>query len=886
MAADIAVSFDHGLNGCCVCFDCYAAAADTANQKPGLEKASEALEIRFPEKAISFAERFGLGQFAEDAQTIPDVMMEQNAGTIYTSYDTDTGDLDQGIDALIYPYTWDTTILTYSFPDSPDDFTYSTSSAFGMLPAEMQAMAESAHAQFSAVAPFTFTELTGAEDRDADLAFALDGNAASAYAWLPSSSTQGGDSWYGQFLTDPVTPVVGSYDYHTVLHEVGHTLGLKHGHESSYGGALPYELNSMEFSVMTYHSYVGSLGGAYTNADGDFAQSLMMLDIAAIQRMYGANFEENSDDTTYTFDLLTGRMYVNGVDVIASAGLTKLSGSDTVFRTIWDGDGVDTYDFSNYATSLGVDLRPGEWVDLDTDGIFQRAYLGSGNFARGHIANALQYEGDSRSLIENAKGGSGDDWFRGNDADNTFWGAGGNDTFYDSAGSDTYHGDAGFDTLELAEAFASYSFEIAGSFIEATNGFMDRIADTVEQIVFSDEIWSWSNLYLWIDGSGEPANAAPNAEDDAVTTGSGADVSIAVLENDTDPDGDALTIEGFQQGTNGTVTRSGDTLIYVPNSGFEGVDSFAYTVTDETGAADTAIVTVSVEASGTTLTPFDDLVTFEQGSAQDAGGAVSFVSLDVAATSKMNGAFSGESGTDRMFEMIATGEDFDLSAALFKSDRGMATITVDAWDDGVLISTETFQAGARSATLETFGTGFEGIDRVVVTSDREILVDDIDITTYWVGEPPDPAPVPSDETIVIDFEDATATAPENGAPEFANSLSSAGFEFLEATMTSRSKGVTSGTFAAQSSVDDIIIQRTDASIFDFDGGWFTAVDGRKVDLAIEAWNNGELLGSETFRISDRRETLVEIDDVMFDNVDQVILRADGGMIADDLSFLI
>ena len=80
------------------------------------------------------------------------------------------------------------------------------------------------------------------------------------------------------------------------------------------------------------------------------------------------------------------------------------------FRTVWDGDGIDTYDFSNYTSDLNVDLEPGSWSDLDVGGNAQRANLSLfdnnvNEYARGHVFNALQFNGDTRSLIENATGG-------------------------------------------------------------------------------------------------------------------------------------------------------------------------------------------------------------------------------------------------------------------------------------------------------------------------------------------------------------------------------------------------------------------------------------------------------------------------------------------------
>ena len=94
----------------------------------------------------------------------------------------------------------------------------------------------------------------------------------------------------------------------------------------------------------------------------------------------------------------------------------------------------DTYDFSNYTTALTVNLQPGGWTTASTT---QLAYLGSGHYAAGNIANALLYNNNPASLIENAIGGTGNDVMTGNIADNHFTGGGGNDVFDGGSGNDS-----------------------------------------------------------------------------------------------------------------------------------------------------------------------------------------------------------------------------------------------------------------------------------------------------------------------------------------------------------------------------------------------------------------------------------------------------------------
>ncbi len=95
-------------------------------------------------------------------------------------------------------------------------------------------------------------------------------------------------------------------------------------------------------------------------------------------------------------------------------------------------------------------------------------------------------------------------------------------------------------------------------------------------------------------GEREFLNRSPVAENDiAVAARNGEGVFIDVLANDDDPDGDALSITSVTQPTSGSVVNSGEFLTYTPAEGFQGEDSFTYTVTDGTDTA-TATVTVSV----------------------------------------------------------------------------------------------------------------------------------------------------------------------------------------------------------------------------------------------------------------------------------------------------
>lgn len=110
----------------------------------------------------------------------------------------------------------------------------------------------------------------------------------------------------------------------------------------------------------------------------------------------------------------------------------------------------------------------------------------------------------------------------------------------------------------------------------------------------------WSETWLRDFSYGcYPSNLAPLAVDDAATAISGVPVAIDVLDNDSDPDADTLTVVQFSQGTHGGVYDPHDgTLGYIPAPGFVGVDTFTYFVIDGQGKAASAQVTVTVDGDG------------------------------------------------------------------------------------------------------------------------------------------------------------------------------------------------------------------------------------------------------------------------------------------------
>ncbi|MCJ7604310.1 MAG: Ig-like domain-containing protein, partial [Desulfobulbaceae bacterium] len=95
-----------------------------------------------------------------------------------------------------------------------------------------------------------------------------------------------------------------------------------------------------------------------------------------------------------------------------------------------------------------------------------------------------------------------------------------------------------------------------------------------------------------------PVNDAPTAMNDAAATTSGVSVTINVLQNDSDIDGDRLSLLQVQAAAHGTTSISGSGIVYTSQASFSGNDTFTYTVTDNNGK--TALATVTVAVKGNT----------------------------------------------------------------------------------------------------------------------------------------------------------------------------------------------------------------------------------------------------------------------------------------------
>ncbi|MFI0843498.1 M10 family metallopeptidase [Mesorhizobium sp. IMUNJ 23232] len=257
----------------------------------------------------------------------------------------------QRIDGLLGPNRWSDGSISYSDPDAaseygtghPEAFTNFSQLSAQQMVAVHFALNADIQTQPSGAVGFSvegFTGLTisyaGTDTGAATLRYANTSNPSTAYAYYPDTANYGGDAFFGP---SGDLPTAGNYDWHTIIHETGHALGLKHGHETGGFGALPANRDSLEYSVMTYRTFIGDDTSGYNYETWGAPQTFMMDDIAALQHMYGADYTTNNGNTVYSWNATTGETYVNG-------NLAIDPGANRIFQTVWDGGGNDTYDLS------------------------------------------------------------------------------------------------------------------------------------------------------------------------------------------------------------------------------------------------------------------------------------------------------------------------------------------------------------------------------------------------------------------------------------------------------------------------------------------------------------------------------------------------------------
>lgn len=174
---------------------------------------------------------------------------------------------------------------------------------------------------------------------------------------------------------------------------------------------------------------------------------------------------------------------------------------------------------------------------------------------------------------------------------------------------------------------ASYEFQVL-----ARDAFLNTTAASVASQAMTD------------------INLAPVAEGDSAMVEQDASVSVDVLANDSDPEGDPLLITGATQGLNGSVTHNGIRITYTPDPGYTGSDSFSYSIDDGFGGTAGASVAITISianqpplaaADSVSIGPGDTVVIDVLANDSDPDGDALFIS---AVTDANKGSVSWQPG--------------------------------------------------------------------------------------------------------------------------------------------------------------------------------------------------------------------------------------------------
>ncbi len=351
----------------------------------------------------------------------------------------------------------------------------------------------------------------------------------------------------------------------------------------------------------THHIYAGGINSiTVTNSTfGEVHDVSHIQSRAANTTVTASNFDDTGGTASYLINMpnagngiVTGNTFINSVN----AGNNKFINYG-VAATLKPGSLlVDDNFFSNNIQTSGpvYGVRNSSQQEtvitnnifVDVDEIVIGTATVSGNTA--HAAGIV--------------GNDGNDILNGTTGNDAIFGLGGDDTLLGIGGDDVLSGGSGNDTVLYTGEIEGYALTDNG---DGTFSFTDiditdgddgvDLVDGVEEAVFSNGSVSLVS----------PPNTAPVAVADAAAAVEDTPVTILaseLLSNDTDTDGDTLSLTSVQNAINGTVVLDGNgDVLFTPDPGFAGDAVFEYSIADGNGGTASSSVTVAVEAGNSPL---------------------------------------------------------------------------------------------------------------------------------------------------------------------------------------------------------------------------------------------------------------------------------------------
>lgn len=387
---------------------------------------------------------------------------------------------------------WPSGNLTYSYNDSmPEDYADEGLTGYITFPDPAKVVVRASFDDIEKFTSMTFTEVS--DHGDIRLSAVTHDEQTDGYAYFPDEDLGdlGGDIFLSNAYTTSEDYIPGSSSYHTVIHEIGHALGLDHTFEGN--GSLPAEQENLTYSVMSYtpnQTYSlafeqDELGIFPETLFDHYNTSYAYYDVIGLQAVYGANTTYNTGDNTYIANFDT-----------------------TSHEVIWDAGGTDTIDASSATSNSIIDLRASQFSSIDMRSAEEQAAskIAELNITDDDSIQVIQQSyqelEDAGTLftgknnlaismgvwIENVISGSADDTIQDNAIDNVITtGAGDDYISLTEGGFDTVNGGSGDDQVYFDVNYDDVQTEqqADGSYLVVGDGFAARLTG-VETLEFDD----------------------------------------------------------------------------------------------------------------------------------------------------------------------------------------------------------------------------------------------------------------------------------------------------------------------------------------------------------------------------------------------------------------